>query len=173
MSTFLEILKILAAGGFFSAIVYLALNQKIKNQDLKFDKMKSKFNVLLDKRSKVISALNCRVSNIEVWIVDTARLEDWEYINPKKFKQLVSEFEITLIHARYLLSSATNSSLQALLDEFRNCIDLYNEECEKLGYESVPVPPKITFTNRLFDGKTTELMRTAHWRLSCDISDEN
>lgn len=173
MSTFWEILKILASGGIFSAIIYFVLNNKIKKQDLKFDKMKSKFNVLLDKRSKVISALNYRVSNIEVLLRDTARLEDWEWINTKKFKQLVSEFEITLIHARFLLSSATNSSLQALLDELRNCIDLYNEECEKIGLMPVSEPPKITFAERLFKGKTTELMKTAVWRLSKDISDES
>lgn len=174
MSTFLlEILKILVTSGILSVVVYYLLNKKIKKQDLKFDKMKSKFNVLLDKRSKVISALNYRVSNIEVWLRNTKRLEDYECINPEKFKQLVSEFEITFIHARFLLSSATSSSLQALLDELRNCIDLYNEEYEKLGFMSVANPPEITFTNKLFKGKTTELMKTAVWRLSKDISDES
>lgn len=173
MSTFLEILKILATGGIFSASVYFVLNKKIKQQDLKFDQMKSKFNVLLDKRSKVISALNYRVSNIEVWLRDTARLEDWEGINPEKFQQLVSEFEITLIHARFLLSSVTSSSLQDLLDELRICIDLYYEESEKLGYTSVSNSPEITFTNRLFDGKIRELMKTAVWRLSNEISNES
>ena len=103
-NTFWESLQwILSAGGAIGAIVTFFLNKNINQQKHRLDKLKTKFDNLVIKRDKVISYINMRVSDIEVWMNRTKKLESAQDIDIYKFRDLVSKFEVTLIRGQYLL----------------------------------------------------------------------
>lgn len=75
-NTFWESLQwILSAGGTIGAIATFFLSKNINQQKHRLDKLKTKFDNLVIKRDKVISYINMRVSDIEVWMIRTKKLE--------------------------------------------------------------------------------------------------
>lgn len=171
-NTFWESLQwFLSAGGAIGAIATFFLNKNINQQKHRLDKLKTKFDNLIIKRNKVISYVNMRISDIEVWMNRTKRLESAQDIDINEFRNLVSKFEVTLIHGHYLLSDELCVPIDNLLDALNNCLKVYDEECEKLGYEPISYPPEDTFANKLYSNETQELFKTVRCRLRKETHD--
>jgi len=168
-NTFWESLQWVLSTG--CVIATLLLNRNLNQQKHKLDKLKTKFDNLILKRNKVIAYINMRVSDIEVWMNRTKRLESAQDININKFRDLVSKLEVTLIHGHYLLSAELRSPIDNLFDALNSCLKVYDEECEKIEYESIPCPPEDTFTNKLYSDEIRELIKTVKWHLGKEISD--
>lgn len=174
MSTFWEgVQLILSAGGAIGAVSTYFLHTKLDQQRHKLDKLKTQFDHLIGTRNKIISALNARISDIEVWMTETKRLDDADFIDVFRFRTLVHRYEITLIHGRYLLSSTLREVTNQMLNVFNNSITTYENERERAEYEPIAMPPEITFVNELFTPKVEELIRTVKWRLANEISNED
>ena len=174
MNTFWEGVQwILSAGGAIGAVSTFFLHTKLNKQKYKLDKLKTQFDYLVIERNKITSALNTRISDIEVWITETKRLDDSDFIDVYRFRKLVRQYEKTLIHGRYLLSTALYEVTNQLLDVFNHSITIYEDEQEKLGYEPLSIPPEITFVNELFKPEVEELIKTAKWRLGNEIINED
>lgn len=142
-NTFWESLQwILSAGGTIGAIATFFLSKNINQQKHRLDKLKTKFDNLVIKRDKVISYINMRVSDIEVWMIRTKKLESAQDIDIHKFRDLVSKFEVTFIHGQYLLSDELSQPIDNLFDALNKCLEVYDEECEKSGMSIFHVHPK-------------------------------
>jgi len=92
-NTFWESLQWVLSTG--CAIAALLLNRNLNQQKHKLDKLKTKFDNLILKRNKVIAYINMRVSDIEVWMNRTKKLESAQDIDIHEFRDLVSKFEVT------------------------------------------------------------------------------
>lgn len=170
MNQFWEGLQwVVSAGGAVGAIWSSII---INNQKHKLNKLKTKFDYLIIKRNEVIVQLNARISDIEVWMKQTSKLEDSDFINIRRFKELVDKFEITLIHGRYLLPIRLKDSVDALLAALCGCIETYDDELEKIGFESVSQPPEIAFANELYKPQIPEAIKSAKWFLGQELADE-
>lgn len=171
-NTFWECLQwFLSAGGAIGAIATFCLNKNLNQQKHKLDKLKTKFDNLILKRNKVIAYINMRVSDIEVWMNRTKRLESAQDINVDKFRDLVSKFEVTLIHGHYLLSAELRLPIDNLFDALNNCLKVYDEECEKIGNEPISCPPEDTFANKLYSDDIRKLINTVKECLGKEIGD--
>ncbi len=171
-NTFWESLQwILSAGGAIGAIVTFFLNKNINQQKHRLDKLKTKFDNLVIKRDKVISYINMRVSDIEVWMNRTKKLESAQDIDIYKFRDLVSKFEVTLIRGQYLLPDGLCLLIDKLFHALNNCLEVYDEECEKKEYESIPCPPEDTFANKLYSREIQELFKAVKWQLRKETRD--
>ncbi|BFK46706.1 hypothetical protein [Alistipes sp. i18-0019-D1] len=171
MSDFLEGVQwILSAGGAIGAVSTYFLHTKVDRQKHKLDKLKTKFDYMVNKRNEVIVRLNSRIADIKIWMIDTQNLDDADFIDMQQFRELVRQFEVTLIHGQYLLSSPLRDSVTTLLDAFNKCIRIFNEEEEKLAYGPVAAPPKDTFAMELFKSNIQELLQTVTWRLGKEIA---
>lgn len=171
-NTFWESLQwFLSAGGAIGAVATYFLSKNINQQKHRLDKLKTKFDNLIIKRNKVISYINMRVSDIEVWMNRTKKLESAQDIDIHKFRDLVSKFEVTLIHGHYLLPDELCLPIHNLFDALNNCLEVYDEECEKIGHEPIPCPPEDTFANKLYSREIQELFKTVKWRLRKEARD--
>lgn len=84
-----------------------------------------------------------RVSDIEVWMNRTKKLESAQDIDIYKFRDLVSKFEVTLIRGQYLLPDELCLLIDKLFHALNNCLEVYDEECEKKSTSLFHVHPKI------------------------------
>lgn len=168
-NTFWESLQWVLSTG--CAIAALLLNRNLNQQKHKLDKLKTKFDNLILKRNKVIAYINMRVSDIEVWMNRTKKLESAQDIDIHEFRDLVSKFEVTLIHGYYLLSAELRLPIDNLFDVLNSCLEVYDEECEKIGNEPISCPPEDTFANKLYSNEIRELIKTVKWHLGKEISD--
>lgn len=173
MNQFWEGLQwVFSAGGAIGAVATYFLYIKIEKQKHNLDKLKTKFNYLILKRNEVIAQLNGRISDIEIWMKQTSKLEDSDFIHIRRFKELVDKFEVTLIHGRYLLPARLKNSVDALLALLCRCIETYEDELEKIGFESVPQPPEIAFANELYKPEIEESIKSAKWFLGQELAEE-
>ena len=174
MSTFWEgVQLILSAGGAIGAVSTYFLHTKLDQQKHKLDKLKTQFDHLIGTRNKIISALNARISDIEVWMTETQRLDDADFIDVYRFRTLVHRYEITLIHGRYLLPSTLCEVTNRLLNVFNHSIATYEDERERAEYEPIAIQPEIRLVEALFNPKVIELIKTVKWRLGNEISNED
>ena len=104
-------------------------------------------------------------------MIRTKKLESAQDIDIHKFRDLVSKFEVTLIHGQYLLPDELSQPIGNLFDALNKCLEVYDEECEKKEYESIPCPPEDTFANKLYSREIQELFKTVKWQLKKEISD--
>jgi len=58
-----------------------------------------------------------------------------------------------------------------LFDALNSCLEVYDEECEKIGNEPISCPPEDTFANKLYSNEIRELIKTVKWHLGKEISD--
>lgn len=174
MSTFWEGVQwILSAGGAIGAVSTYFLHTRFNQQKHKLDKLKTRFDYLIGTRNKIITDLNTRISDIEVWMIDTTRLDDADFIDVSRFQKLVRRYETTLIHGQYLLSSALHEVTNQLLNVFNNSITTYEDEHERAEYEPIAIQPEIRLVDALFNPKVKELIKTVKWRLGNEISNED
>ena len=162
---------VLSAGGTIGAIATYFLRKNINQQKHRLDKLKTKFDNLVIKRDKVISYINMRVSDIEVWMIRTKKLESAQDIDIHKFRDLVSKFEVTFIHGQYLLSDELSQPIDNLFDALNKCLEVYDEECEKIGHEYISCPPEETFAEKLYSREIQELFKTVKWQLKKETRD--
>ena len=141
---------ILSTSGIVGVIFTFILHFKLEEQKHNLDKLKSKFEQLLLKRTEIVIAINTCVSDIEVWMRQAQRLESAQDIDINAFRRLVLRYESTLIHGGYILSSELLKATNELCNSFIRCIEIYDEECEKIEFEPIPCSPEDAFANKLY-----------------------
>ncbi len=174
MRTFWEVVQWAFAASGVGGIAFAAcLNGRLNKQKLKLDKLKTKFDYLLIERNKALMALNTRVSDIEMWMRKTSKIEYDQHINIHEFIDLLSKLEVTLIHSRVILPSEPYFALNELLESLTGVLDIYNDECEKLGQEPMDRHPLETFAIKLHEPRVREMINTVKIRIGEELSEDD
>lgn len=158
---------ILSSVGGLSAFFSWRISKNLNQQKHDLDKLKTKFDYILKKKNDVISELNKRISDIELWRSRLLGLDGADDIDIPRFHQLLHNYEDAYAYGRYLLSPELCGCLEDLFAILNRCYEIWqNEECPY-------IKPEDAFADAIFASSITDKINGAKWRLKQEIDNIN
>lgn len=151
-----------AVGKAFTWITHRSLNQ----QKHELGKLKTKFDYAISKKNKIVSVLNRRISDIELWRNRLLELDGPDDIDVPYFHQLLHKFEDAYTYGRYLLSPELCGALEDLLGILKHCYEVWQNE------DRPYIKPEDSFANAIFGLNIADKFKGAKWRLQQEIASE-
>lgn len=140
---------LLSCVGALSFIFSFISHRKLNKQQHELDKIKIQYTYAVQKRNNVISILNKRISDIELWRnVEFRRVtidKTSDEIDIPTFQKYLQQYEVILIYGRYLLSQELCDSLDELYDMLNRCNEAYQ------AVEDPTKKPEDIFAEKIFD----------------------
>lgn len=138
-----------SSAGVLSLVYSFIGKRRLNRQQHELDKIKIQYTYAVQKRNNVISILNKRISDIELWRnVESRRVsidKTSDEIDIPAFQKYLQRYEEILIYGRYLLSQELCDSLDELYDMLNMCNEAYQDA------EDSTKKPEDIFAEKIFD----------------------